>query len=291
MTTKATENQKTEEEQEKEYEDAFAEFAGKSDEEAEENNADPLEENQEGKGEDEQPAGSDPEGEKEPEDDRVTTLEKELAALRHKYRSDQGRVSAYQRKINELETQLKKRPTEKEIENALSGEKWDEFKEEFPEAADLMEKQFGALREQIDSTVAPLRERLTEKEATDYEAQQIAVLEKPREQGGYGYDNWKEISASKEFVAWISSQPEGVRALCNSSDAADAAAVLDFYTAIHKTDVGGAEKTLERRKKNLARNVQVTGKQGGPSVTPPDDYEAAFNFFAKKKMQERSAFR
>jgi len=302
------------EENNDEFNKAFAEFSGGEPPKDEEEVPEDLDEDLDGLlPEDDEPKDDDP-----PKDEDLTVddykakleeAENEKKLLEHKYKSDQGRVAAYQRKAHEAEAKLnealqkKDAPTEEQIKDALEDkESWKEFKEDYPEFAEdyaARTKEIQDLKKSIDEKIAPLNERIEKKETADYESHQIAALELPQDQGGFGYPDWRETTQSDEFKGWIEGQHPSVQALCDSNTAADAAYVLDLYTAVAPKKPAAddddqamteAEKTKARRKKNLARNVQTTGKQGGPSVTAPDDFEKAFDFFVEKKKKQKPEY-
>ena len=235
---------------------------------------------------------------------------KELEDMTHRYNSDAGRVSAFQKQINEQNEKIEKLskkeiPTQAQVAEALENEDdFQELMEEFPKAAPLILKKLKAVDEikaelnekmaAIDGKIAPVTERVDKQDAKTYAQEQFAALEKPRDEGGLGYPDWRELCQSDDFKKWVPKQHEAIFKLYDSTAAADVAAAFDLFRRefplkAKPEDSGDDEKrALEaQRKKRLETNVHTEGKQGGPAGTAPDDYDAAFEFFAKKSDTKR----
>lgn len=154
--------------------------------------------------------------------------------MAHKARSDAGRVHALQTQVAELRAAVDasantggEEPTDAEIQTALqSAEGWESFVEEYPNIAKVIK---GALTTVASATSKRLDKRLSEtvnpvlerQERTDTEAAKAALEER--------YPGWVEVVNTGEFNEWLLKQPVQVVSLINSHDAADAAALFDYY--------------------------------------------------------------
>lgn len=261
------------------FENAFDEFAGdKVEEPAEEDASDESEEETEEFDESQLPESVRKE------------LEKHREAAKHwehKYRSDAGRVSALQKQVNEFKSSQETKPTDQQLKEALSSDQgWQEFKEDFPEAAGALETQFGTLAQNIEERLAPVQKQAQQAaEQNDYQ-KQIQTLSASKEQGGYGHGDYQEIIYSEDFKKWGKQQHPSVQELFNSTEAADAAYVLDLYKAMKGGEQQQQQKREEisqKRKKRQQRNIHVEGQAATPKAGPPDDFDGAFEYFAAKK--------
>lgn len=253
---------------------------------------------------------------------RMLAIEKENKDLNHRLKSDAGRVSAFQVKINGLEKQIQNisksdttgdQPDKKQIAEAMGGtdEEWETFKEDYPEVAKAIDSRLDkagqATQESIDNTLAPVKEmqdRNVEQQATD--AKQAAV-----QAVAETYPNWTEAVQKPEFALWLDSQPPGVQSLSQSNDPQDASVLVGMYDGhlvaeglpTLKADpkdngvdteekLAQEEKTnsvAARRKQQLEDGATIPSKNArvDPSDDGVDDFEAAFNYHAKRKDRQR----
>lgn len=270
----------------------------------------------EGEGEAGKPEGedqSDPyEGLDEKAIERIKKLEAERDQYAHRAASDSGRIAAYQRQVNELQSQLTgaakqakeegsdEAPTKQQMAEALeSPEQWEEFKEAFPEIADAMEARLKVIDQQaeraaqrvieqrlseVDQRIKPIEESY----GREVIAEQVAALDA-------AHPDWRDIYQSNGFHEWLDRQPEPVRRLNESDAAEDAAYLISSYKAMAtmRTPGGSKESADERaariereRRERLESNVQVKGRAPRPSATDQgdgDDFDAMFKQFAKRK--------
>lgn len=240
-------------------------------------------------------ADSSNDGEKGQEDDHgeqePIDYKREYEALNHRFKSDLGRQDVYQRRIAEQEREIQtlkqgqSKTQEQEAgdnpENSgMSDAQWETLKEEFPEIAQGVEAKFNAFDQQlnqrlqqVDQTLAPIRER---------ESQQ--ALEREYQTLSERHPDYQNVAASTEFNQWLEKQPQPVRQLIESENAADAAYLLDGF----KREQGSsnqpqqpAQKPSPNKALERARSVP---RRGTPkqSTIAEDDYDAAFDHYAGK---------
>lgn len=233
----------------------------------------------------------------------------ELETLQHRANSDSSRVSAFQRKVNTLEQQITEiqssgtgdQPSDQEITTAMgSDEKWETFKEDYPEVAEAIDSRFenviGAQNKQVQAAIAPVVERQAESEME--EAYDVVAQDFP---------TWQDAVQEQHFQDWLNTQPPGIQALANSDDTADASSLIGLYDGFrvedgletlkvvsNDPDNSGVEEdrpnsVAERRRRQLESGSAVPSKSAriDPTAETGDDFERAFNAFAQRKEAAR----
>jgi len=252
-------------------------------------------------------AAETPEAEQEPaeqpgEEDlakRLAAIEAENQKLKHSEASQRGRLGAYQRQINQLQAQLQQTQApagqsnvsddqkRQEAAEAAGSEDWESLKQDFPEVAKALEARLSAEAQRLEADrqrQAQLEQRLEqlqtavepiqEQAQSQYLKTQVSALEAR-------HPDWQEVVAAPAFTEWLNQQPESLRRLTESNDAAEAAALMDLY----KSQAGGeaAASNPDRRQERLASAQSVPRRGGAPKAGAPEDFEAAFNHYAKKR--------
>lgn len=239
----------------------------------------------------------------------ATATEEQRAAYRkmeQQWRSDAGRIAAFQRRTNEVQAELaalkaardsgaqgtETRPQEQD-ETALAA-----LRSEYPEVADPVLKLLKARDEKIDRLSARLSvhdSRALEQERSQ-EAARLAEL----------HPDWGAIGGSAAFVEWLQRQPAYVietaqrngNQIVNAEEAADI--IGRFKASQHSssapvpqpapasTSQSDASRDNARRQRQLSSGVGPT-KGAGPGAGPADDFDAAFDFHAKQVDPRRGA--
>lgn len=260
------------------------------------------------------PQNSDPyAGMSEAVKEKVIAMEQANEELTHRIDSDAGRVSALQRKINGLEkeqqdirngttTGVKANPNQ--IAEAMSGSDsdWETFSADYPEVAKSIDSRLDqagkATQQSIEDTLAPVRE----KQALDDEKMVREALAEAAKPVTEIYPEWIDAVKTDEFVTWLGAQSPGVRSLSDSADANDASLLIGLYDThlvatgkpTLKADApesGGTEevsKLAEKRKQQLeaGTTIKSKGARMDPSSDPVDEFEAAFNYHAKRRERQ-----
>jgi hypothetical protein len=212
-------------------------------------------------------------------EDQLKTANAETQKWIHKYNSDLGRQNAYQKQIEGLKQQ------NNALRKQSSGEgnaKPDTLKEDYPDIAEGTDSRINRATEPLMRKIEELEEKLTpiqEKQQKDAIGEQYNQLEQE-------HPDYIEISKDVQFHNWLGAQPLPVQAMINSEDANEASYLLRLY----KNDKGLVTEQEEvpselkqRREKQLrqAQNVPSRGGRSQEIVPPNDDFDAAFDFFAK----------
>lgn len=218
-------------------------------------------------------------------EDRLAELERERDDYRQKFQSNNGRISAYQRQVEELNHKLSSQVdsaaqgnTHEEAQDKLAQDinnsSWDELLEDMPDVAEAINQRLESVVSsrlgQIEQKISPLTERV-QQERMEVE---IAAL-KSR------HPDFQEIANSDAFDNWIAEQPHFVQSKRNSNDAAEAAYLLDNFKAM--TGYGN-QQTKQKNRSRLESNVAAPSKR--LARTGDDmDFEAAFNARVNSKRR------
>ena len=260
-------------EDDREFEDAFAELTDESNEEVneveEDTNEDQSEDPDEEPDESEEPQSS---WDSVPEQLRneYAQMRSKNEELEHSLKSNTGRVSALQKKINELEQATNAKPSEEQREDV--DERFNELKEDYPEFIEMIEmmteKNNQRINQQLDEKLTPFQQA----EQQRYNESQVNTLANE-------YPDWNEQEQSAEFGTWLTSQPEAVQQLISSPQAQDHAYLLRGY---NQTRTNKVASITERREKRLASSEALPNKGPSKKALAPDDFEAAFNYYVNK---------
>lgn len=208
---------------------------------------------------------------------RLTAAEAAAKDWEHKFKSEVGRQTALQRKVQELETQLRSQPQTQQAQRQYS-QRMQHLMEDFPEIATALQEELdsvvGSVREEVRKISEPLKQQEQQRQ---YLAEEAAVREK--------YPDFAEVVNTPEFLDWFQAQPDAVQALAASPAARDAIAVMDYFSAGRRPVAANQEvqNIQARRQQSQQRHVSVRNSAPAPIADSPDDFESAFNYFARKK--------
>lgn len=215
----------------------------------------------------------------------------ELERTRHAALSDRNRVAALSRKLHSLTATAereKKASEPTEAQKALDA-KLAKLKEEAPEVAEPIIEALEAQREQLKAV-----KEMTDTVARDRDeaivAAQLQALQKM-------HPDFLEIREDEKWGIWLAEQPSNIQALANSWDAREVSVALTLF----KTDMmeaapkpeAEAEKSEEKpkaksetdtkREQQLEAAADVRSKPAPLASGPPEDFEAAFEYFRKRR--------
>lgn len=232
--------------------------------------------------------------------DRLAQLEEDNKRLRQSEKSQKGRVSALTKKLVEQRAAQGPLKVEPDKVEGSDGD-WEEFKREFPEMAEIVDKRLSQVDNRLNRVsevvdqVATTQETIVQKEVGTYRAEQFETL-------GEKHPDFNAIKESPVFAEWRAKAPEEVQTKIRSQHAEDAIAVLDTFKAetgwgAKDQHQGKSEVELlnERRAQALKQSAGISTKKVGHStkqdtgLADEDDFDAAFNESALKKESERSA--
>ena len=210
---------------------------------------------------------------------RLNAAEKAATEWEHKFKSEVGRQTALQRKVQELEAQLQAQPQNQQAQKQYS-QRMKGLMDDYPEIAEALqaelEESLAAVRAEVQAAVAPMKKQ---EEQRRYEAEEQTVKAR--------YPDFVDVVNSKEFLDWFNEQPDAVQALAASPNARDAIAVMDYFSANRRPVAANPEvqNIQAKRQQALERHVAVRNSAPAPVADGPDDFEAAFAHFARKRSR------
>lgn len=204
------------------------------------------------------------------------------ARLEQYYRSNEGRTSALQRKINDLQRELEARKTHTQTPSSPTGkasassdlqleddETLAQLKEDDPalyrmlkqreektlnEAKKLVEQAKAEFTSTLEKQVAPLHRSREDAYIAAEQAKVLAVV-----------TNAAEVAASKEWKIFEDTAPPGVKALINSDHAEDAILAFQVYAGwLESTGAVPAPKPAETQQ--VVHQKQVTDTSAADKI-------------------------
>jgi hypothetical protein len=228
--------------------------------------------------------------------ERIAQIEKERDEAKHKAQSDASRVAALSRKLQQLTvaTPAPQAPAEPtEAQKALD-EKVKQLRSEYGEIADplieLIENQRKELND-VRTTLTGLSQ--------EHQAQVIATETQALEAR---HPDWRDIAQSTDFQGWIEIQPKNIQNLAASWDARETSVVLTLFKAERAQTTGPKEEvatpapkadaaTDARRSQQLEGGRDVRSRPAPAASGPPEEFDAAFEFYAKQRAAKEAAAR
>jgi hypothetical protein len=220
---------------------------------------------------------------------KVDNLTRERNHFEHSAKANSGRVSAFQKKINDYEARENAKKDEVAPVNpessGMTDSAWDDFVEEYPDMAQAFDARLKSVTrnfderiesgrsdelQRIQDVVQPLEQKAHDERIKD----QFSMLE-------YKHPDWNEVASSANFKEWIGEQPEDMQARMNSDDAQSASYLLDVYKAMTGSVPNTQPGVQQNRQDRLQSNVSVKARGAKQSAGIPESYEDAFKFFSK----------
>lgn len=227
--------------------------------------------------------------------------QQQLQRLEHDSRSNRGRVSSLQREVDTLKAQL---AAPKKGAAGSTGQDQDasdadirRLQEEYPEVARPVLSQISTLQSQLSAALA----RLDQRDSTEAQRERDKALDQQEQALAQIHPDWMEVTANPAFSQWLNTQPRYVVEAIQRNgeaiqDAAEAGDIITRFkthqgaagTAAAAPTASGAMATgapanlAARRQRQLESGAAVTSRGAGPAGGPPDDFEAAFSYYAGK---------
>lgn len=213
-----------------------------------------------------------------------------IQKLEQSERSNRGRLSALQRKIDQGQqgapAQAGAAPStegaggvEGDTEGFLASEEWKSFSEEYPEVASPLASVIGRLESQLAHQNKEL--------AAIGDDRRQSALEEQAERLAEDYPKWQEEVADPGFVDWVHTQPRHIQeaAYRNAEqivDAQEAADVIGRFKAYRseqqpdnaRPESGGTTKTQgsDKRRQRQLESASTTRSRGpGAASGIPED--------------------
>jgi hypothetical protein len=223
--------------------------------------------------------------------EQIDQLANANSQMLHQLKSAEGRVAAFQRELTEskkAQATASVAPTQTDISRAAADpEEWAQLKSDFPEWGRAMEAFVDARLQgvragevdpsKIDELVAA---RLASGEA-GLMRKVSEVLVENRHAG------WKQTVNTPEFLAWMSVQDEGTKALASSEDSLDAIKLLDGFKSAQAKPVTQIKQERNSRLAAAAapRRPNSPAPRGEEELTPEEIWNLEAARTAKLKQQ------
>lgn len=242
-------------------------------------------------------------------------LEESNKKLKHAIDSDDGRVSALQKKINTLTTDLEhvskknKAPSQEELTKAMeSNENWDKFKVEYPEVSNsidqrlethqkAIDEKLGAQQSNFDHTLAPVLEQSHSRE-----------IEENYDKVAKEFPSWQNVSKDVGFNRWLNKQPLAVQNIADSPEVQDTVDLFRLYDdhliannlpSIRPADHVNQSTVVDDNKQSALQQKRQQQQQDGvtlpskgvkidPSTETGTEFENVFNALAAREDAKNS---
>lgn len=229
----------------------------------------------------------------------------------HRLRSDGGRVSSLQRKINSLQEALKAKPGTDARRNQTATEALGRLKTEYPEIADLLDPVLSSVRGEVTDLSNAEKQRIAVaqrdlNESVNEYATIVTNNARTVEQAHPGYEKFL-LDNQQAFLAWVEDQPRAIReaAYANAQHVVDAPSAIDVIQRFKAHITPGAKvdtaqpgtKTETqplngKRERQLAASASPQGGGRRPTTTgipDTDDEQAIWNAMEAQEQARRRA--
>jgi hypothetical protein len=252
---------------------------------------------------------------------KFIALEEAKNTLQHKIDSDDGRVRAYQQKVDNLSKEINairsgatSGPTMSQISQAMIGgdDDWAAFSQSYPDVAAAIDRRLEKAGKATETAVEETLKPVKEKAEKDLEAERQTENQRRVAAVAAEFPTWTEAVKTPDFRDWLDSQPLGVANLADSDDPRDASTLIGLYdshlvankkpslradpaTGVEEDEVESVVEPqlteLERkRRKQLEDGATVASRKTSVNADGPatSEFEAAFEVFARKKERQRA---
>ncbi len=214
----------------------------------------------------------------------IEAIIRERDDYRQKFQSNNGRISAYQKQLDELQQSNahlagqvakavddtdNKSEAQEQLAQDIANSSWEELQEDMPDVASAIDKRLDQKIEQrfgeVDQKLQPISQSLQEQRIE----REMAALNSR-------HPDWQDTVQSGEFNDWLGAQPQAVQQLTKSTSAADAAYLLETFKLQNPTEPTGSNHQ-ERNRNRLKQSIAAPSKRIARKAAPSDDFESAFD--------------
>lgn len=248
------------------------------------------------------------------EEEEVEALRRQLKLLEHKRKSDEGRVSAFQRKVNELEAKLAelsknaKPPSAADATEDTEDEELKLLKVQDPTLYKIFKKREESHKQELAKLRQEVKQELAPSRQPEYtyagrnESVDVVELEKLKT----AIPNIGDVVNSEPFKVFRDIASPAVSALLTSKRADDVIQGVQLYSAWlvreglvkapaetttqSPASSQNAEQIRKERERKLGTSVNVASPSSLPVRKEPTDeelFEAAFNHVINQHQNKR----
>ena len=193
--------------------------------------------------------------------DQMAVLRKERDEFEHSFKSQVGRVSALQKKLDS------ESPAPKKFDDDLAS-----AMEDYPEIVKPMMDYFDRKYGDLDQRLAPMQQQNERQDEQRYIDAQVNIIDS-------NIPDWRNIISGNDYKQWLTEQPSAIQSMSSSYDARDYQYLIGSFqgTKTKSNDLS------QRRQSKLAGNVAIQSKGASKSSSAPDDFSSAWEYYANKK--------
>lgn len=231
-------------------------------------------------------------------DDYAPPTKEEWQRAQQEISSNRGRISAFQRQLNENAAQqansrLKEvNKEEGKKASSLDSDDWKSLKEDYPEIAGPVEAAIQSMAQKLDDANAKVSVLEGNTEVQQIQ-KNITILEET-------HPDWVAVAQDPKFIEFVNNQPEPVRKVfAENSEDIKKPNEVSWLLSLFKREAGyetnqdegdTAPKSNPLNKLQVRRANQMksagnpTAKSGkAPPKSAPDDFDDAFDYYSSRK--------
>jgi len=238
------------------------------------------------------------ETDEQPPENDLDKLKRERDYWEHRYNSDVGRISAYQRQNQDYQRQIQElsqkvasgsnareqnqnhEQARESLAQEINDSSWEELNEDFPEIAKAVDKRLSneidraiaSRLAHVEQTIAPIQQRLHQETIN----REYAALDA-------AHPDWRDVAQSADFGNWLNTQPPTVQNMITSTEAADAAWLIDNF----KRTTNRSNNIQQQRQQRLAASVGINSRRESRQPDATDDFDSAFDSAVRKIERRR----
>jgi len=256
-------------------------------------------------------------GMSESQKEKFIALEESNTSLQHRIDSDNGRVGAFQRKVNSLEEEIqsiklvseKPQPTSDDIKDAMAtDEGWEKFSEDYPEVATAIDGRLSTHRQEIDKSMGEQADEINSTLAPVVEKQEQEDLSDAYSEVAEQFPEWQNTVNDGKWHEWLSTQPAAVQSITSTGTVEETISLFGLYDnfrvasgmePLRNTDHSESESVVDNAASDLERKREQQLEDGAtissrsaridPNAESGSEFEEAFNVFAKRQDAKRLA--
>lgn len=213
--------------------------------------------------------------------DQFETVSERLKQAERRIGSITNELGQAKKAAEDTTKKEKEAPTKEQIDAAAqSDEAWKDLKEDYPEWAEAMDKRLAAETAKVEKRLKELGDKieslsgLKENQGAPEDKIQELKVEFSKQLVSLQHPKWEETVKSKEFVDFIATQPDEIKAKCGSYNPMDAIEVLDLFTGKEnggqRKSKTAAEIAEDRRRRLAGSETHSAGRVRKPTKRPED---------------------
>lgn len=223
-------------------------------------------------------------------------LQAELATQRHKASSDSARVSALQKKLNQVTAAQGEKviPVSEVTKAFASRESWKEYEQYHPETAAMIKGLMDEFAAATESNLKPLQEtsKVVAVKANE-DAYKDAEQELTKD-----YPEWKSWLMSSDWYDWHSKLPASMRVIMDEGSFEESKALIGSFEnymlakgkfkkepLAEEGTLTQAAKLQEKRSKQLEAGATTPAKGGSAKPISESSTDDLFNYYVESKRK------